>query len=236
MALIFVPPPFAADAIVESADAGIPLIACITEGVPGLDMVRVARYLENRHSLESGNLVRLIGPNCPGLINPGARCKVGIMPGAIHLPGRVGIVSRSGTLTYEAVGQLTGLGLGQSTCVGIGGDPIIGTSFVDVLRLFNEDDDTDAVVLIGEIGGSMEQDAAAYVKEEFGKPISALVVGASAPPGKRMGHAGAIITGESATAEAKVRAFREAGATIIPTPADIGTATQAMMQAAGLLG
>ena len=235
MALIFVPPPFAADAIVESADAGIPLIACITEGVPGLDMVRVARYLENRHSRESGNLVRLIGPNCPGLINPGARCKVGIMPGAIHLPGRVGIVSRSGTLTYEAVGQLTGLGLGQSTCVGIGGDPIIGTSFVEVLRLFNEDDDTDAVVLIGEIGGSMEQDAAAYVKEEFSKPISALVVGASAPPGKRMGHAGAIITGESATAEAKVRAFREAGATIIPTPADIGSTTQTMMQAAGLL-
>ena len=239
MALIFVPPPFAADAIVESADAGIPLIACITEGVPGLDMVRVARYLEDRP-------VRLIGPNCPGLINPGARCKVGIMPGAIHLPGRVGIVSRSGTLTYEAgarrhcfpheaVGQLTGLGLGQSTCVGIGGDPIIGTSFVEVLRLFQEDDDTDAVVLIGEIGGSMEQDAAAYVKEEFTKPISALVVGASAPPGKRMGHAGAIITGESATAEAKVRAFREAGATIIPTPADIGSTTQAMLQSAGLL-
>ena len=160
MALIFVPPPFAADAIVESADAGVPLIACITEGVPGLDMVRVARYLEQRP-------VRLIGPNCPGLINPGARCKVGIMPGAIHLPGRVGIVSRSGTLTYEAVGQLTGLGIGQSTCVGIGGDPIIGTSFVEVLRLFNDDPDTDAVVLIGEIGGNMEQDAAAYIGAEF---------------------------------------------------------------------
>ena len=229
MALIFVPPPFAADAIVESADAGIPLIACITEGVPGLDMVRVARYLEDRP-------VRLIGPNCPGLINPGARCKVGIMPGAIHLPGRVGIVSRSGTLTYEAVGQLTGLGIGQSTCVGIGGDPIIGTSFVEVLQLFNDDPDTDAVVLIGEIGGSMEQDAASYVKEHFSKPLSALVVGASAPPGKRMGHAGAIITGESATAEAKMRAFREAGATIIPTPADIGATTQAMLQSAGLTG
>ena len=227
MALIFVPPPFAADAIVESADAGIPLIACITEGVPGLDMVRVARYLEDRP-------VRLIGPNCPGLINPGARCKVGIMPGAIHLPGRVGIVSRSGTLTYEAVGQLTGLGIGQSTCVGIGGDPIIGTSFVEVLQLFQEDDDTDAVVLIGEIGGSMEQDAAAYIAAEFTKPISALVVGASAPPGKRMGHAGAIITGESATAEAKMRAFREAGASIIPTPADIGSTTLEMLRANGL--
>ena len=224
MALIFVPPPFAADAIVESADAGVPLIACITEGVPALDMVRVARYLEDQP-------VRLIGPNCPGLINPGARCKVGIMPGAIHLPGRTGIVSRSGTLTYEAVGQLTGLGIGQSTCVGIGGDPIIGTSFVEVLRLFQEDDDTDAVVLIGEIGGSMEQDAAAYIAAEFTKPISALVVGASAPPGKRMGHAGAIITGESATAEAKMRAFREAGAVIIPTPADIGSATLEMLRA-----
>ena len=228
MALIFVPPPFAADAIVESADAGIPLIACITEGVPGLDMVRVARYLEDRP-------VRLIGPNCPGLINPGARCKVGIMPGAIHLPGRVGIVSRSGTLTYEAVGQLSSLGLGQSTCVGIGGDPIIGSSFAEILQLFDEDPDTDAVVLIGEIGGSMEQEAAAFIKDEFSKPLSALVVGASAPPGKRMGHAGAIITGESATAEAKVRAFRESGATIIPTPADIGSTTQAMLQSAGLI-
>ena len=229
MALVFVPPAFAADAIVESADAGIPLIACITEGVPGLDMVRVAAYLRGRP-------VRLIGPNCPGLINPGARCKVGIMPGAIHLPGRVGIVSRSGTLTYEAVGQLTRLGLGQSTCVGIGGDPIIGTSFVEVLRLFNEDPDTDAIVLIGEIGGVMEQDAAACIRDEIRKPVAALVVGASAPPGKRMGHAGAIITGESATAEAKVRAFREAGAAIIPTPADIGVATEAMMRGAGLLG
>ncbi len=226
MALIFVPPPFAADAIVESADAGIPLIVCITEGVPALDMVRVARYLEHRP-------VRLIGPNCPGIINPGARCKAGIMPGGIHIPGRVGIVSRSGTLTYEAVGQLTGLGIGQSTCVGIGGDPIIGTSFVEVLRLFQEDDDTDAVALIGEIGGNMEQDAAACIGREFTKPIATLVVGASAPPGKRMGHAGAIITGESATAEAKVRAFREAGAAIIPTPADIGTATQALLRSAG---
>ena len=229
MSLIFVPPPFAADAIVEAADAGVPLIACITEGIPALDMVKVARYLEQRP-------VRLIGPNCPGLINPGARCKIGIMPGAIHLPGRVGLVSRSGTLTYEAVGQLTGLGLGQSTCVGIGGDPIIGTSFVDVLRLFEEDDATDAVALIGEIGGSMEQDAAAFIAGGFSKPVAALVVGASAPPGKRMGHAGAIITGESGTAEAKMRAFREAGASIIPTPADIGATTLEMLRTHGLAG
>ena len=229
MSLIFVPPPFAADAIVEAADAGVPLIACITEGIPALDMVKVARYLEQCP-------VRLIGPNCPGLINPGARCKIGIMPGAIHRPGRVGLVSRSGTLTYEAVGQLTGLGLGQSTCVGIGGDPIIGTSFVDVLRLFEEDDGTDAVALIGEIGGSMEQDAAAFIAGGFSKPVAALVVGASAPPGKRMGHAGAIITGESGTAEAKLRAFREAGAAIIPTPADIGATTLEMLRSHGLAG
>ena len=227
MSLVFVPPAFATDAIVESADAGVPLIACITEGVPVLDMVKVARYLERKP-------VRLIGPNCPGLINPGARCKVGIMPGAIHLPGRAGVVSRSGTLTYEAVGQLTGLGIGQSSCVGIGGDPIIGTSFVQVLKLFQEDPDTDLVVLIGEIGGSMEQDAAAYIKEEFTKPVAALIVGASAPPGKRMGHAGAIITGEGATAAAKIAALRDAGATVIPTPADIGTTTQALMQSSGL--
>ena len=227
MSLIFVPPPFAADAIVEAADAGVPLIACITEGIPAMDMVKVARYLEQRP-------VRLIGPNCPGLINPGARCKIGIMPGAIHMPGRVGLVSRSGTLTYEAVGQLTGLGLGQSTCVGIGGDPIIGTSFVDVLRLFEEDDASDAVALIGEIGGSMEQDAAEFIAGGFSKPVAALVVGASAPPGKRMGHAGAIITGESGTAEAKLRAFREAGASIIPTPADIGATTLEMLRTHGL--
>ena len=227
MSLVFVPPAFATDAIVESADAGVPLIACITEGVPVLDMVKVARYLERKP-------VRLIGPNCPGLINPGARCKVGIMPGAIHLPGRAGVVSRSGTLTYEAVDQLTGLGIGQSSCVGIGGDPIIGTSFVQVLKLFQEDPDTDLVVLIGEIGGSMEQDAAAYIKEEFTKPIAALIVGASAPPGKRMGHAGAIITGKGATAAAKIAALRDAGAAVIPTPADIGTTTQALMQSSGL--
>ncbi|MDE0823660.1 MAG: succinate--CoA ligase subunit alpha [Dehalococcoidia bacterium] len=228
MALIFVPPPFAPDAILESTDAGIPLIACITEGVPVQDMVKVYRYLENKPT-------RLIGPNCPGLINPGAKCKIGIMPGAIHLPGRVGVLSRSGTLTYEAVGQLTTLNLGQSSCVGIGGDPIIGTNFVDVLRLFDADPDTDAVVMIGEIGGTMEQDAAAFIKAEFSKPLAALVVGASAPPGKRMGHAGAIITGESATAEYKIAALTDAGAWIIPTPADIGTTAQEMLKSKGLL-
>lgn len=226
VSLIFVPPPFAADAIAESVDAGVPLIACITEGVPVQDMVKVARYIENRP-------VRLIGPNCPGMINPGARCKVGIMPGAIHLPGRVGVVSRSGTLTYEAVGQLTALGIGQSSCVGIGGDPIIGTSFVEILRLYNDDPDTDMVVFIGEIGGNMEQEAAAFIGEKMNKPVCALIVGATAPPGKRMGHAGAIITGESATAASKVRALREAGATIIPTPADIGVTAQRMLKGVG---
>ena len=226
VSLIFVPPPFAADAIAESVDAGVPLIACITEGVPVQDMVKVARYIENKP-------VRLIGPNCPGMINPGAQCKVGIMPGAIHMPGRVGVVSRSGTLTYEAVGQLTALGIGQSSCVGIGGDPIIGTSFVEILGLYNDDPDTDMVVFIGEIGGNMEQEAAAFIGEKMNKPVCALIVGATAPPGKRMGHAGAIITGESATAASKVKALQEAGATIIPTPADIGVTAQQMLQGLG---
>ena len=228
MSLIFVPPAFAPDAIAESADAGIPLIACITEGIPVQDMVKIYRYIENKPT-------RLIGPNCPGLITPSAKCKIGIMPGAIHLPGRVGVLSRSGTLTYEAVGQLTALNLGQSSCVGIGGDPIIGTNFVDVLKLFDADPDTDGVVMIGEIGGTMEQDAAAFIKTGFSKPIAALVVGASAPPGKRMGHAGAIITGESATAEFKLAALKDSGAWIIPTPADIGTTAQEMLKSKGLL-
>ena len=223
LSLIFVPPPFASDAIAESADAGVPLIVCITEGIPVLDMVKVDKYIQ-------GKPVRLIGPNCPGLINPGAKCKVGIMPGAIHQAGRVGVVSRSGTLTYEAVGQLSGLGIGQSSCVGIGGDPITGSSFVDVLRLFNDDPGTDLVVFIGEIGGTKEQEAAAYIKKEFSKPICALVVGAAAPAGKRMGHAGAIITGESGRVEAKTAALRDAGATIIPTPAEIGLTAQAALQ------
>ena len=226
VSLIFVPPPFAPDAIVEAADAGVPLIACITEGVPVQDMAKVARYIERQP-------VRLIGPNCPGMINPGARCKVGIMPGNIHLPGRVGVVSRSGTLTYEAVSQLTNLGIGQSSCVGIGGDPIIGTSFAEVLRLYNDDSNTDLIVFIGEIGGTMEQEAAACIKAEINKPVCTLIVGATAPAGKRMGHAGAIITGESARAEAKIAAMRAAGAHIIPTPADIGVTAQAILQGMG---
>ena len=215
--IIFVPAPFATDAIIEAADSGVSLIVCITEGIPVMDMVRVIPYL-------GGMGVRLIGPNCPGLISPAGRCKVGIMPGGIHLPGKVGVVSRSGTLTYEAVSQLTELGIGQSTCVGIGGDPIVGTSFEEILRLFNEDPDTDMVVLIGEIGGTMEQEAADYIKREFNKPVAALTAGARAPAGKRMGHAGAIITGASATAEAKIKALRDAGAQIIPSPAEIGAA------------
>ena len=229
VALIFVPPAFAADAIAESAAAGTPLAVCITEGIPVHDMVGVYRYVQSQGA-------RLIGPNCPGLINPGARCKVGIMPGDIHRPGRVGVVSRSGTLTYEAVGQLTGLGIGQSSCVGIGGDPIIGSSFVDILRLYNEDPDTDLVVFIGEIGGTMEQEAAEYIGgAEFTKPVCALIVGATAPAGKRMGHAGAIITGESATAASKTRALERAGAVIIPTPADIGATTARALGEAGLV-
>ena len=216
VSILFVPAPFAEDAMLEAADAGIDLIVCIAEGVPVLDSARVLRYLENRGS-------RLLGPNCPGLISPVGRCKVGIMPGHIHQPGRVGVVSRSGTLTYEAVSQLSALGLGQSTCVGIGGDPLIGTNFVDVLELFNEDPETDAVVLIGEIGGSMEQEAAQYIKESFNKLVVSFIAGATAPPGKRMGHAGAIITGAAATAEAKNKALRDAGAHIVPSPGLIGT-------------
>lgn len=217
--LIFVPAPFAVDAIIEAAEADIGLIACITEGVPVMDMVKVLPYLK-------GKGARLIGPNCPGLISPGARCKIGIMSGRIHTPGRAGVVSRSGTLTYEAVEQLTGLGIGQSTCIGIGGDPLIGTSFIDVLRLFKDDPGTDMVVLIGEIGGTMEQEAAEYIKTEFEKPVVSLISGATAPPGKRMGHAGAIITGAAGTAAAKVEALRDAGARIIPSPADIGVTAQ----------
>lgn len=215
VALIFVPAAFAADAILESTDAGIPLIACITEGIPVMEMVRVSKYLKNKPT-------RLIGPNCPGLISPGSNCKIGIMPGNIHTPGRVGVISRSGTLTYEAVNQLTALGIGQSTCVGIGGDPIGGTSFVDMLQLFQDDPDTDAVVLIGEIGGTKEQEAAEYIKANITKPVVGLVVGTTAPPGRRMGHAGAIITGSAARAEEKVKALKEAGVHIAPSPAEIG--------------
>ena len=215
--MIFVPPAFAADAILEAVDAGLDFIACITEGIPVLDMVKVAKYMQ-------GKKTRLIGPNCPGVITPGAKCKIGIMPGNIHRDGRVGVVSRSGTLTYETVAQLTERGLGQSTCVGIGGDPIVGSSFVDILALFEADKDTDAVVMVGEIGGVKEQDAARFIKDHMHKPIVSFIAGGSAPPGRRMGHAGAIITGESATADAKKAALRDAGATVVDTPSQMGEA------------
>ena len=222
LSLIFVPPPFAADAVLESADAGIPVVVCITEGIPVADTVKVVNYLENKD-------MTFIGPNCPGLISPGENCKVGIMPGNIHKPGNIGVVSRSGTLTYEAVGQLTAIGIGQSTCVGIGGDPVSGTSFIDVLRMFEADQETEGIVLIGEIGGSREQEAAEFILNEVSKPVAALIVGNSAPEGRRMGHAGAIITGPSARAEQKIQALSLAGATIIPTPADIGSTVRDMM-------
>ena len=221
-ALIFVPAPCAADAILEAADSGIELIISITEGIPTRDMVQVIRSLEGKN-------VRLLGANCPGAISPTANCKAGIMPGAIHKAGRIGVVSRSGRLTYESVGQLTAEGIGQSTCVGIGGDAVSGTTFIDILQLFNEDNDTDAVVLIGEIGGTKEQEAAEYIKTEMRKPVASLIVGATAPRGKRMGHAGAIITGTAARAEEKVAALRSAGAAVIPTPADIGTVAREMV-------
>jgi succinyl-CoA synthetase alpha subunit len=212
--VIFVPPPFAADAIMEAADAGLPLVVCITEGIPALDMVKTWRFLEGRRT-------RLIGPNCPGIISPG-KCKVGIMPGSIHQQGHVGVVSRSGTLTYEAVGQLSHLGIGQSTCIGIGGDPIVGTNFVDALALFNADPDTHAIVMIGEIGGNAEETAAAYVKANVKKPVVGFVAGQTAPPGRRMGHAGAIIAGGSGKASDKIKAMQEAGITVCSSPAEIG--------------
>jgi succinyl-CoA synthetase alpha subunit len=213
--VIFVPPPFAADAIMEAADAGIALVVCITEGIPAEDMIRAWAYLKNHPA------TRLIGPNCPGIISPG-KCKIGIMPAHIHKEGNVGVVSRSGTLTYEAVGQLTKLGIGQSTCIGIGGDPIIGTSFTDAIRFFNEDPDTHAIVMIGEIGGTAEETAAAYVKAHVKKPVVGFIAGQTAPPGRRMGHAGAIISGGSGKAEDKIAAMKDAGITVCPTPATIG--------------
>src|SRR4051812_35598639 len=214
--VIYVPPPFAADAIMEAADAGLPLVVCITEGIPALDMVKVNEYLSDKAT-------RLIGPNCPGIISPG-KCKIGIMPGHIHKEGRVGVVSRSGTLTYEAVGQLTVLGLGQSTAIGIGGDPIIGTTHTDALQLFQADDETDAIIMIGEIGGTAEEDAAAYAKENITKPIVAFIAGQTAPPGRRMGHAGAIISGGKGTAAEKMKALNSAGIRVVQSPADIGQA------------
>jgi len=217
--LVFVPAPFAADAIVEAIDSGISTVVCISERIPVMDTIRVVRYMR-------GKDVTLIGPNCPGMISPAARCKVGIMPGLIHTPGRIGIVSRSGTLTYEAVWQLSGLGIGQSTSVGIGGDPVVGTSFVDILKMFNNDSETDAVVLIGEIGGTREQEAAEFISSDFGKPVTALIVGRSAPPGRRMGHAGAIVTGKAGRADEKVKALEAAGVRTIPSPAEIGTTVQ----------
>jgi succinyl-CoA synthetase alpha subunit len=212
--VIFVPPQYAADAILEAADSGIPLVACISEGIPTLDMVRVAAALR-----EGGT--RLIGPNCPGIISPG-KCKIGIMPGQIHKPGNVGVVSRSGTLTYEAVDQLTRLGIGQSTCIGIGGDPIIGTSFLDAIRLFNEDPDTHAIVMIGEIGGNAEEVAAEYIRANVRKTVVGFVAGQTAPPGRRMGHAGAIISGGHGTAKEKYNAMRAAGIHCVESPAEIG--------------
>ena len=220
--VIFVPPPFAADAIMEAADAEIPLIVCITEGIPANDMVRVWKFLQTKPKS------RLVGPNCPGVITPG-KCKIGIMPGHIHLAGHVGIVSRSGTLTYEAVGQLTKLGIGQSTCIGIGGDPIIGTSFTDAIRMFNEDPDTHAIIMIGEIGGSAEERAAAYVAEHVKKPVVGFIAGQTAPPGRRMGHAGAIISGGSGKAEDKLEAMTKAGILVCPSPALMGEKMQQAM-------
>jgi len=221
VSVIFVPPAFAADAIMEAADAGLPLVVAITEGIPTLDMIRVREFLR-------GTGTRLIGPNCPGIISPG-KCKVGIMPGGIHRPGHVGVVSRSGTLTYEAVGQLTSLGIGQSTCLGIGGDPIIGTTFVDALRLFNEDPETHGIVLIGEIGGTAEEEAAEFIKARVKKPVVGFVAGRTAPPGRRMGHAGAIISGGKGTAPDKIAALEAAGVTVAESPALIGETLKRIM-------
>jgi succinyl-CoA synthetase alpha subunit len=219
--IVFVPAAGAADAVMEAAEGGIELVVCITEGIPALDLVKMVNYLKGRKT-------RMIGPNCPGIISPG-KCKLGIMPGYIHKQGNVGVVSRSGTLTYEAVGQLTALGIGQSTCIGIGGDPIIGTNFIDSLELFNNDPDTHAIIMIGEIGGTAEEQAAAYVKANVKKPVAAFIAGRTAPPGRRMGHAGAIISGGKGTAADKIAALEAAGIAVAPSPAEMGTTIAARM-------
>ncbi len=221
-AVVFVPAAFAADAVTEAAESGIALVVCITEGVPVADMVKVSRYL-------GGRATHLIGPNCPGIISPGA-CKIGIMPGFIHKEGRVGVVSRSGTLTYEAVWQLTERGIGQSTCIGIGGDPVVGTTHLDALKLFNDDPDTDAVLLIGEIGGMAEEEAAAFARDEMDKPVAAFIAGRTAPAGRRMGHAGAIISGGVGTAQSKIEYLRGCGVAVAESPAEIGATVQAILK------
>ncbi len=225
--VIFVPPAFALDAIIEAAESGVKLIVCITEGIPTRDMLKAKAYLDNMNA--NGNEVRMIGPNCPGIITPG-ECKIGIMPAFIHKKGRVGLISRSGTLTYEAVAQLTAAGLGQSTCIGIGGDPIIGTQFVDAMKLFNEDKKTDAVVMIGEIGGNAEETCAAYVKKHMTKPVVGFIAGRTAPPGRRMGHAGAIIAGGKGTADEKIRVMKNAGILVAESPAELGSTMLKVME------